>query len=108
MPHYGFSLRIKAEMIEQYDDLHRNVWPEMVASLEAMGVTEYSIFRRGQDLFLTLRCESFEGLLRGMEQSDVDRRWQAMMEPFWEPVPGQHPDEKFAMWREVFYMKGKS
>ncbi|MBS1814526.1 MAG: L-rhamnose mutarotase [Acidobacteria bacterium] len=107
MQRVAFQLRIKADMIEQYDDLHRHVWPEMIESLEKMGVREYSIFRRGQDLFLTLRCPDFDALIEQMKHSDVDRRWQRMMASYWEPVPGQRDDEPFAMMKEVFYMAGK-
>lgn len=94
-------------MIEQYDELHRHVWPEMLESLQRMGVREYSIFRRGQDLFLTLQCPDFDQLIEQMKHSEVDIRWQKMMEPYWEHVPGQRADEPFAMMKEVFYMAGK-
>lgn len=94
-------------MIEQYDEVHRNIWPEMIASLEDMGVRDYSIFRRGQDLMLVLTVANFDDFINGMAASEVDRRWQKQMEPFWESVPGQRPDEKFVMWQEVFYMEGK-
>lgn len=32
----------------RYDDLHRNVWPEVQQSLRESGITDYAIYRRGE------------------------------------------------------------
>ena len=36
-----------------YDEYHSNVWPEVSESLRASGITEYSIYRRG-DLVISV------------------------------------------------------
>ena len=60
MPRYAFKLRIKAEAIEEYDREHQRVWPELLQRLKAIGISDYSIFRRGQDLVLSLRVDDFD------------------------------------------------
>ena len=52
MPRYAFQLRIKADAIEEYEREHQRVWPELLAKLKEVGISDYSIFRRGQDLVL--------------------------------------------------------
>lgn len=37
----------------RYDELHRDVWPEVLESLRESGVTDYSIYRRG-DLVISV------------------------------------------------------
>jgi L-rhamnose mutarotase len=108
VPRVAFQLRVRAEKVAEYDELHRHVWPELIQEMESFGVTDYSIFRRGQDLFLTLRVDDFDELVRRLESSEVNCRWQGMMLPFWEPVRGKRDDEPFAMMKEVFYMPGNS
>lgn len=108
MQRFAFQLRVRADKLADYDELHRHVWPELIQEMENFGVTDYSIFRRGQDLFLTLRVDDFDELVRRLEASEVNRLWQTMMLPFWEPVPGKRDDEPFAMMKEVFYMPGNS
>ena len=49
MPRAAFRLRIKATAIEGYERDHQNVWPELLAKLKEVGISDYSIFRRGQD-----------------------------------------------------------
>ncbi len=106
MQRVAFQLRIREGMIEAYEEAHRNVWPELLAELQGMGIAEYSIFRRGQQLFLYMQVPDFERVLAGMAASGVNQRWQQAMAALFEPVPGKLPDEAFAMMTEVFHMSG--
>jgi L-rhamnose mutarotase len=105
MPKYAFKLRIKADAVEEYDREHQRVWPDLLAKLKAVGISDYSIFRRGQDLVLSLRVDDFERAWDELDRDPVNRRWQESMERLFEPVPDKMPDERFAMMREVFYLE---
>jgi L-rhamnose mutarotase len=108
MQRVAFQLRVKAGMESEYDRAHQNVWPELLCELEGFGVREYSIFRRGQELFLYMHVPDFDRLLEQLAASEVNQRWQKTMAPLFEPVPGLRPSETFAMMREVFHMPGQS
>jgi L-rhamnose mutarotase len=108
MQRIAFQLRIRQGSEQAYDEAHRHVWPELLAELSANGVREYSIFRRGQELFLYMLVPDFEALQRALSKSEVDRRWQQTMAPLFEPVPSLRPGEQVAMMEEVFYMPGAS
>jgi L-rhamnose mutarotase len=103
----AFQLRIKAGKAEEYDEAHRHVWPELLRELESFGISEYSIFRRNQQLFLYMRVADYDELMKRLEASEVNLRWQKMMAPLFEPVPDLQPGETQAMMTEVFFMKGK-
>ena len=107
MQRIAFVLRVKADRMNEYDEAHRNVWPELVRELESFGVTEYSIFRGGQQLFLCLRVPDFEQLKRQLAASEVNQRWQRHMAPFLETGSGGGSDS-FALLEEVFYMPGRA
>ena len=105
MPRYAFKLRIKADAIEEYEVEHRRVWPELLAKLKAVGISDYSIFRRGQDLTLVLRCEDFEKAWDELDRDPVNQKWQVFMGRLFEAVPDKQPGERFAMLKEVFYLE---
>ena len=105
MPRVAFALRIKADAIEAYERDHANVWPELLAKLKEVGISDYSIFRRGQDLFLVMHVKNFDSAWDALADDPVNLRWQADMAKYFEPVPGLQPGERFAMMKEVFYMK---
>jgi L-rhamnose mutarotase len=102
----AFQLRIREGKAEEYDEAHRHVWPALQRELEEFGVREYSIFRRGLQLFLYLHVPDPKVLFQLLEKSDVNRQWQLAMAPLFEPVEDLLPEEPFAIMREVFYMPG--
>jgi len=108
MQRVAFQLRIKAGMEAEYDETHRHVWPELLADLEGFDVTDYSIFRRGQELFLYLRVPDLTTLLQQLSESEINQKWQAKMAPIFEPVPSLQPGETLAFMEEVFFLPGKS
>jgi L-rhamnose mutarotase len=102
MPRYAFKLRIKPEAAEEYDREHQRVWPELLQKLKDVGISDYTIFRRGQDLVLTLSVEDFEKAWDELDRDPVNQRWQQFMSRLFEPVPDKLPGERFAMMQEVF------
>ena len=80
------------------------MWPELLAKLKEVGISDYSI-RRGQDLVLAMRVADFEGAWKRLDEDAVNLRWQKEMASYFEPVPDLQPGERFAMMKEVFYME---
>ncbi len=105
MPRYAFKLRIKADAIEEYVREHQRVWPELLAKLKEVGISDYSIFRRGQDLTLVLRVDDFEKAWDELDREPVNRKWQEFMARLFEPVPDKKDGERFAMLEEVFFLE---
>lgn len=105
MPRYAFKLQIKPNAIEEYDREHQRVWPELLAKLKEVGISDYSIFRRGQELVLCLRAENFERAWEELDRDPVNQKWQEFMSRLFEPVPDKGTSERFAMMKEVFYLE---
>ena len=105
MARCAFRLRIRKEAIDDYEREHTRVWPELLAKLKEVGISDYSIFRRDQDLFLCMRVEDFDRAWDTLDRDPVNQRWQQCMSRFFEPVPGMHDGERFAMMKEVFFLE---
>jgi L-rhamnose mutarotase len=105
MPRYAFKLRIKPGAADEYEREHARVWPELLAKLKEVGISDYSIFRRDQDLFFYLRAEDFERTWDELDRDPVNQRWQGIMSRLFEPVPDKKNGERFAMMKEVFYLE---
>src|SRR5690349_21718354 len=105
MPRCAFRLRIRKEAIEDYDREHAHVWPELLAKLKEVGISDYSIFRHGQDLFLCMRVEDFDRAWETLDRDPVNQQWQKEMSCKFEPLRDLRPGERFPMMKEVFYME---
>jgi L-rhamnose mutarotase len=71
MPRIAFRLKIKAGKEQEYDEAHRQVWPALLEKLKEVGISNYSIFRRDQDLVLVMEVDDFEAAWKKLDQ---DRR----------------------------------
>ena len=101
---YAFILRLRPGMTEAYEEAHRAVWPEMLALLKSVGISEYSIYRRDELLILALRCADFEESWSKLDNHPVNLRWQKAMAPLFAPHEGLRTGERFPMMEEVFYL----
>lgn len=108
MQRIAFQLRIKVGMTEEYDEVHRHVWPELLAEMESFGITDYSIFRQGQQLFLYLRVPDYDQMVKQLSASEINQRWQQKMAPFFEAALDLQGGENQARMREVFFMQGNT
>jgi L-rhamnose mutarotase len=102
MPRVAFQLRIRAGKERQYDEAHKNVWPALLARLKSVGISDYSIFRRDQNLVLVMQVDDFDAAWKALDEDPTNLKWQKEMAPLFEPVPGVRPGERFAMMKEVF------
>jgi L-rhamnose mutarotase len=105
MARIAFQLRIRADRIQDYEEAHQRVWPELLQLLKSVGISQYSIFRRGVGLFLYMQVDDFERAWSEIDKSPVNQRWQKEMLPLFEPLSGLEADERFPMMREVFYLE---
>ena len=97
--------KVKSDCLEQYKELHRNVWPEMQEALRQTGWHNYSIYLRDDGLLIGyLETEDFEAARAGMAKLEVNTRWQAQTGPLFEQLEGRRPDESFSPLVEVFHL----
>ena len=76
MERVAFRLRLKPDAIEEYESAHTQVWPELLAKLKEVGISDYSIFRHGQDLFLCMRVQDFDHAWETLDKDPVNQQWQ--------------------------------
>jgi L-rhamnose mutarotase len=102
MPRVAFRLRIRTGKEAQYDEAHKHVWPTLLAKLKEVGISDYSIFRRDQDLILVMQVKDFDAAWNTLDEDPTNLKWQQEMAPLFEPLSGIKPGERFAMMKEVF------
>ena len=105
MPRVAFQLRLRPGTIDEYERAHQQVWPELLAKIKEVGISHYSIFRRGLDLFLVMNVADFERAWEILDKDPTNLRWQKEMSRFFEPIAELDPGERFAMMKEVFYLE---
>jgi len=100
-----FLLRVRPDRLAEYTARHRAVWPDMLAALRDAGWRNYSLFL-GEDGLLVgyLETDDFAAAQRAMEATEVNARWQADMDAFFELPGGERPDTGLVRLEEVFHL----
>ena len=90
----------------EYRERHDAVWPEMLEALRPRGWRNYSLFLSPTGMLIGyLETDDFEAALRGMEETDINARWQAEMGEFFQDLEGRRPDEGLLVLDEVFHLE---
>jgi L-rhamnose mutarotase len=98
-----FLLRVRPDRLAEYRERHAAVWPEMLAALRDAGWHDYSLFLHDDGTLVGyFRTEDLAASLAAMERTDVNRRWQAEMAPFFVGLDGRRPDQGFEVLTEIF------
>ena len=101
-----FQLQVKPDRMAEYRERHDAVWPEMLDALRASGWRNYSLFLSTTGMLIGyLETDDFGAALRGMEETDINARWQAEMGEFFDDLEGRRPDEGLLVLDEVFHLE---
>jgi L-rhamnose mutarotase len=71
--------RVRADKVDDYEAAHRDVPSELVAAIKSAGVSEWTIWRSGIDLFHVIDCDDYAGLLASLQDLPVNIAWQERM-----------------------------
>ncbi|KOV86911.1 hypothetical protein ADL01_05600 [Streptomyces sp. NRRL WC-3618] len=71
--------QVRADRIEEYETAHREVPEELTAAIRAAGVSEWTIWRSGTDLFHLLKVADYPAMIAALEKLPVNIAWQARM-----------------------------
>lgn len=83
MQRVGLLLRVKPEKIEEYKEIHANVWPELLSELRAAGIRNYSLWLGPDGLeFGYLECDDWQAACDYLARSEVHTRWQEFMQNY--------------------------
>jgi L-rhamnose mutarotase len=105
MPRVCFQLQVKPERMAEYRARHAAVWPEMREALATTGWRNYSLFLSETGMVIGyLECDDFEAARRAMVETDVNARWQAEMDEFFQGLEGRRPDEGLLQLDEIFHL----
>ena len=106
-----FLLRVHPDRMDEYRRRHERVWPEMLQALADTGWRNYSLFLHDDGLLVGyVEADNLQASLAAMARTDVNRRWQADMAPFFVGLEGGGGS---AVWRsgrlvlleEVFHLE---
>lgn len=104
---YCLALDLKDDpaLIAAYEDWHRKVWPEIIASITDAGITDLDIYRTGNRLFMILEGDetfSFERKAAMDASNPKVQEWESLMWTFQQSLPWAKAGEKWIIMEKIF------
>ena len=105
MKRYAQVIRVRPEMFEEYERLHRAVWPDVLRMIRECGIRNYSIFYRDGRLFSYFEYVGLDYAadMAKMAADPKTREWWKLTDPCQQPVETAAKDEWWALMRELFH-----
>jgi L-rhamnose mutarotase len=107
MKRYCLTLDLKddPQLISEYEEYHREIWPEIRASITASGIVDMEIYRYGNRLCMIMEVNdefSFEKKGAMDAGNEKVREWETLMWKYQQAVPGAKPGEKWVLMDKIF------
>lgn len=101
-----FTLQVKPDRLDDYRLAHRDVWPEMLDALRRHGWHNYSLFLRTDGLLIGyVETPSLEKALSGMQDDEVNMRWQEEMKDYFVSLESGAAYASFEVLDQAFYLE---
>jgi len=96
---------LRPEAIEDYERIHRDVWPAVLDRIRASNIRNYSIYRYGTMLFAYFEYEGgdFEADMAAMGADQTIQRWWRITAPMQDPVAEREAGEGWHTIPEIFH-----
>ncbi|MDP4284822.1 MAG: L-rhamnose mutarotase [Bacteroidota bacterium] len=110
MKRYSLTLDLKndPELIWQYEEIHKAVWPEIISSIKDAGIENMLIYRYGTRMFMIMEVNddfSFEKKQLADANNPKVQEWEELMWKFQQPLEGALNGEKWKLMDKIFELK---
>jgi L-rhamnose mutarotase len=108
MERKAWMIRLNAEKIDAYKQLHAKAWPSILEQIIACNIRNYSIFLREPENLLVGIYEyhgtDLDTDMKRMGEDPDTRRWWALTDPCQTPLDSAQAGEWWVPMEEVFHL----
>lgn len=106
---YCFALDLKndPQLIAEYENHHRKVWPEVLQTIKSAGIETLEIYRVENRLFMIMEVNdtfSFERKKAIDDANEIVQQWEELMWNYQQSFPTAKPGEKWMLMDQIFQL----
>jgi L-rhamnose mutarotase len=101
----ALDLKEDNKLISEYENYHKDVWPEIIKSIKDSGIEVLDIYRTGNRLFMIIEANddfSFEKKSTMDNGNAKVQEWEKLMWKFQQALPWAKTGEKWILMHKIF------
>ncbi|MEO6731810.1 MAG: L-rhamnose mutarotase [Ferruginibacter sp.] len=101
------DLKDDPELIKEYEEYHREVWPEILKSITDSGIEQMEIYRVGNRLFMIMEVNdsfNFESKAAADASNEKVAEWEELMWKYQQALPVAKAGEKWILMNKIFQL----
>lgn len=92
---YCLIIEVKAEHIEEYIQIHKEPWREMLEAIRESGIKDEIIYFHNKQSIIFMECDDFEYCNAKLRATEVCKKWDEKLVPWFEEVSIAFPEKIF-------------
>lgn len=106
---YCFACDLKNDLalIAEYEQYHKEVWPEIIQSIKETGISDLQIYRIENRIFMIIEVTqdfSLEKKKAMDHTSPIVQKWETLMWKYQQALPSAKPGEKWVSCKKIFQL----
>ena len=104
----ALDLKEDTKLIAEYENYHKNVWPEIIKSIKGSGIEVLDIYRTGNRMFMIIEANedfSFEKKATMDARNTKVQEWEDLMWKFQQALPWAKTGEKWILMDKIFSLQ---
>ncbi len=96
------------KLIKEYEDYHKNAWPEITTSIKDSGIVDMEIYRAGNRLFMIMETAddfSFERKNEMDLSNSKVQEWEQLMWKYQQALPTTKQGEKWILMDRIYKLR---
>ena len=96
------------DLIAEYEAYHKEVWPEIIASIKESGILHMEIYRIMNRLFMIMETTDdfrFENKAAQDASNEKVQQWEELMWTYQQALPVARPGEKWILTEKIFELQ---
>jgi len=87
MKRYCIIIEIQEKHLEEYIDIHKNAWPEVLQAIKDSGAENLIIYNYKNFSILFYECEDIDDFYETYGKTEIAGKWNAVVHKWFEESP---------------------
>ncbi|MCL5073200.1 MAG: L-rhamnose mutarotase [Actinobacteria bacterium] len=99
---YCMVLEIKEECVNDYVNIHKNAWAELLKAEKVCGIKEELIWIYKNLSILFIECDDIDQVFKAIEANEIERKWDIKVRPWFKNSQVLDASKKIEALEKIF------